>query len=202
MKIFKEKIKEFLSKFKGKSKEIKELQPENQTKTDESKFAPPDTLPEIKKPMPPPPAPPSPPAPRETAAVAPPAPVAPPMHSHAPTEMTSPPLFIKVDKYRDIIKNIRDLKSHILNIRDALDVLDDMQKEINNGIEIAHKTLDELNIIISNLDSFFLRPQGIEPHMEEDELEPGRMAPGEVQNYMTDVHTQLQRLRAQLKAIE
>ena len=168
----------------NKSKEIKELQPE---KKPEEKYAPPGThpaapvkLPEIKKtPTPPPPPPPS----------------------RQPSSK-SPPLFIKVDKYRNIIKNIRDLKSHVLNLRDAIDVLEEMHKETMNGIEIAHKALDELNMIIANLDSFFLRPHGIEHHMEEEMPEPGRMSSGEVEGYVRDVSTQLEKLRAQLRAID
>jgi hypothetical protein len=164
----------FRKRFKSKSKEIKELQPEK-PKEEEKGFEPPIKLPEIRK--------------------VPPKPVRPP----APE---SPPIFIKVDKYRNIIRNIRDLKSYLLNLRDALDVLEDMQKEVANGIEVAHKTLDELNMIISNLDSFFMRPQGIEHHMEEEMSEPGRMSPGEAENYMKGVSTQLEKLRAQLRAID
>ncbi|MCK5022980.1 MAG: hypothetical protein KAS04_02300, partial [Candidatus Aenigmarchaeota archaeon] len=101
--------------FGNKSKDIKEFQPENkeEKKTVNTSQAPPMKLPEIKKPLP------TPPQPR-------------PM-MRAPSS-NSPPLFIKVDKYRDIVKDIRDLKSHILNMRDALDVLGDMQKEVTNGI--------------------------------------------------------------------
>ncbi|MCK4335753.1 MAG: hypothetical protein KAW40_03450 [Candidatus Aenigmarchaeota archaeon] len=164
--------------FKDKSKEIKELQPGEPTE-EEKKFEPPVKLPEIKK-----------------------APLAAPRPPAAPVSK-SPPLFIKVDKYRDIVENIRNLKSYILNLRDAIDVLEDMQKEISNGIDVAHKTLDELNIIISNLDSFFLRPQGVEHDLEEDEIpEPGRTSPGEVEGNMKNVYTNLERLRAQLRAIQ
>lgn len=163
--------------FKDKSKEIKELQPGEPS--EEEKFAPPAKLPEIKK--------------------VPPAAPRPPM---APVSK-SPPLFIKVDKYRDIVKNIRNLKSYILNLRDAIDVLEDMQKEISNGINVAHKTLDELNIIISNLDSFFLRPQGVEHDLEEDEIpEPEMAGSGETGSQMKNVYTNLERLRAQLRAIQ
>lgn len=164
--------------FKGKSKEIKELQPETQRETlteEEKKFRPPVKLPDIRE--------------------------EPPETVGAPAQ--SPPIFIKVDKYRNIIKNIRELKSYLLNLRDAIDILDDMQKEVANGITVAHRALDELNMIVSSLDSFFLRPHGVEHHMEEEEImEPGRMSSGEVETHMKDVYSQLERLRAQLKAIE
>ena len=116
----------------------------------------------------------------------------------------SPPLFIKVDRYDEIVKNIRDLKSSILNLRDSLDVLEDMQKEIANGIEIAHRSIDELNSAITNLDSFFMRPQGIRHHMDEDISPVGR--PGgsgrpPVEDEMRDVYGQVEKLRDQLKAM-
>lgn len=164
--------------FGDKSKEIKELQSEEKkSETEEKKYQPPAKLPEIKK------------RPQ------------PPKKSTKPSK--SPPLFIKVDKYRSIIKNIRDLKSQLLNLRDALDVLDDIQKELSNGVQVAHGTIDELNTLISNLDSFFLKPQGVEPHMDEEDI-PGsvRLKQGDVDNYMRDVHGQLERLRAQLRAMD
>jgi len=165
---------------KVRSKEIKELQPDaeeksGKTRENEENFESPVKLPEIRK------------------AVTKPV--------FRPQNAQSPPLFIKVDKYRDIIKSIRDLRSYILNLRDALDVLRDMQKEVANGIEIAGKTLDELNEITSNLDSFFMKPQTIGGKAEDF----GRPGIGEeeeeARDSMKDVYGQLEKLRAQLRAI-
>jgi len=171
--------------FKSKAKEIKELQPEEEKEADseqqpaEENYSPPVKLPEIKRA----------PAPR--------APVSRPVPS-----AQSPPLFIKVDKYRAIVKNIRDLRSYILNLRDALDVLRDMQREVANGVEIAQKTLDELNEITSSLDAFFMKPQAMErpEDYEEEDLEPEEEK-GEVEDHMKNVYGQLEKLRAQLRAI-
>ena len=167
--------------FGNKSKDIKEFQPEkkNEKKPIDISQAPPMKLPEIKKPLPPPP----------------------PRPMMRETSSSSPPLFIKVDKYKNIVKDIRDLKSHILNMRDALDVLGDMQKEVTNGIGIAHKTIDELNTIIANLDSYFLRPQAMDHHMDEDFPRDRRMHESEVEGQMKDVYGQVEKLRAQLRAI-
>jgi hypothetical protein len=166
--------------FKSKAKEIKELQPEeNEVPAPEGReadenFAPPAKLPEIKRPLPK------------------------PLSRPAPSQ--SPPLFIKVDKYRDVVRNIRELRSYILNLRDALDVLKDMQREIANGIEIAQKTLDELNSITSSLDSFFMKPQTMERPEEYGEREDLEES-DEVDTSMRDVYGQLEKLRAQLRAI-
>ncbi|NIO20657.1 MAG: hypothetical protein GTN76_07940 [Candidatus Aenigmarchaeota archaeon] len=121
----------------------------------------------------------------------------------------SPPLFIKVDKYRDVIRNMRNLRSYILNLRDALDVLEDIQKELANGVHIAQKTLDELNVILSSLDSFFLKPNIVEHEEREEKIEheeyrprhPEAPAPREVEGYVRDVYGELERLRNQLRSI-
>ena len=173
---------------KSRSKEIKELQPEEPEQAEkagsalgqegesEEKYQPSVKLPEIKR-----------------------APVKPVPRLPA----QSPPIFIKVEKYKDIIKGIRDLRSYILNLRDTLDVLVDMQRELANGIEIAHKTLDELSTILSNLDSFFMKPQGAEGRLgdfeEREDLEERDI--DEVHTSMSDVYGHLEKLRAQLKAI-
>lgn len=169
---------------KSRSKEIKELQPEEPGQHEEAgnlpeegeRYQPPLKLPEIKK-----------------------APLKPLPRMPA----QSPPIFIKVEKYREIIKGIRDLRSYILNLRDTLDVLVDMQRELANGIEIAQKTLDELSTILSTLDSFFMKPQGVESKLadyeEREDLE--ERDSDEIQGSMSDVYGHLEKLRAQLKAI-
>jgi len=120
----------------------------------------------------------------------------------------SPPLFIKVDKYREVLRNIRNLRSYILNLRDALDVLEDMQKELANGVHVAQRTVDELNIILSSLDSFFLKPHVVEHEEREEEMEevykprhPEAPAPKEVEGYVRNVYGELEKLRNQLKSI-
>jgi hypothetical protein len=121
----------------------------------------------------------------------------------------SPPLFIKVDKYREVLRNIRNLRSYILNLRDALDVLEDIQKELANGVHVAQKTVDELNVILSSLDAFFLKPHVVEHEEREEEIEeedyrphhPEAPAPREVEGYVRNVYGELERLRNQLKSI-
>ena len=119
----------------------------------------------------------------------------------------SPPLFIKVDKYREVVKNLMEAKSFILNLRDALDALSDVQKEISNGVQVAHKTLDELNENLASLDTFFIRPGRVQgaaaPKPEnrgiEEEMIPQKPP---VDNYVKDVYGQLERLRTQLKTLK
>ncbi|MCD6590784.1 MAG: hypothetical protein J7K72_02315 [Candidatus Aenigmarchaeota archaeon] len=111
---------------------------------------------------------------------------------------TSPPLFIKIDRYNEVIKNLRNLRNRALNLKDALDILEEIHKEIENAIDVAQKTLDEVHMLITNLDSFFLRPQAAETPIDEEYAPEG---PSELDNYVKDVYSQLEKLKAQLRAI-
>jgi len=50
-----------------------------------------------------------------------------------------PPLFIKLEKYQDVINTIHKLKTFSLSLRDALDALADVEKELQTGMSLAHK---------------------------------------------------------------
>ncbi len=136
-----------------------------------------------------------------------PAPIAEPPTMAPPSPVSgSPPLFIKIEKYREVVKNLMEAKSFVLNLRDALDALSDVQKEISNGVQVAHKTLDELNENLSSLDSFFIKPGKVQgavppgPSAEKPE-DAGPQKPP-VDNYVKDVYGQLERLRSQLKSLQ
>lgn len=106
----------------------------------------------------------------------------------------SPPLFVKVEKYKDIMRIIEGLRSNILSLRDALDAMEELDKEIKNGIEISQKVLDDLNATLSSLDSYFLRPQNIE---EFAEIKPS-VNEKAIDGYVKNVYEQVERLKTQM----
>jgi hypothetical protein len=117
--------------------------------------------------------------------------------------MDSPPLFIKIDKYREVVRNLMEIKSFVLNLRDALDVMDDIQREISNGVNIAKKTLDELNMLLSNMDSYLVKPEAMEHAMDNEPFEQKQVPrqSEELDNYVKDVYGQLEKLKTQLKSL-
>lgn len=105
----------------------------------------------------------------------------------------SPPVFIKIDKYTDIVKNLSKLKSYAMSLRDALDALADIEKELTTGISIAHKALDDFNTIIAVLDSKLLRASAIK--------DMDVSAPGDVDKYIKGIYDQMERIKSELKSI-
>ena len=70
---------------------------------------------------------------------------------------SSPPLFIKLDRYKELAKQIKRLKSISMGMRDALDALNEIEREIANGVVIANRSLEELSGIINELDLRFAK---------------------------------------------
>lgn len=105
----------------------------------------------------------------------------------------SPPLFIKVDKYNDVVENLGRLKSFSLSLRDALDALADIEKELTTGITIAHKALDEFNTIISILDSKLTKMDRLRVD--------SHTGPKEVDSYVRNIYNQMDRIKQELQTV-
>ena len=115
-----------------------------------------------------------------------------PAFMNAPDVSISPPLFIKLDKYGDIVKNLHKLKSFSLAMRDALDAVSDIEKELTTGISLAHKALDEFNHSIANLDSKVLRVHGTDNAVDTKEID----------DYIKNVYGQMERIKKELGSIK
>jgi hypothetical protein len=106
-----------------------------------------------------------------------------------------PPLFIKIDKYQEVVDSLQKLKSLALGLRDALDALADIEKELTTGINISHKALDDFNTIISMLDSKLTRV---------GEIGTGKKTgiTGEVDSYVRNIYSQMDKIKQELKNVE
>jgi hypothetical protein len=109
-------------------------------------------------------------------------------HFHPPKP---PPLFIKIDKYQEVVDNLQRLKSFALSLRDALDALADIEKELTTGVSIAHKALDDFNSVIALLESKMTR-------VGEIETARSGSTPKEVDNYIRNVYEQMDRIKQEL----
>ena len=130
----------------------------------------------------------------------PPRPLAPPPKAQEISSKT-PPLFIKVERYKEIIKSVQQLRSYSLGLRDALDALTDLEKELQTGLSICHKALDKFNSLISMLDARLSRTRGAEKEAKAMETELKTESPVDLENYVKGLHSQMERIREDLKTI-
>lgn len=101
------------------------------------------------------------------------------------------PLFIKLDRYKELLKEIQQLKSYALGLRDAMDALAGVEAELQEGIRIANKALDTFNTVLSLIDSTLMRNHGDTP----------AKVPEEMEHYIKNVHSQIEKIRAELKSV-
>jgi hypothetical protein len=111
----------------------------------------------------------------------------------ASSNRPSPPLFIKIDKYRELVQNIKELRSGALSLRDALDALTDIEKELRNGINITQNALDRFNTIMTAIDSKLLKVGA-----EEDVIE----VPKDMDDYVKQLYDHVERIKHDLKTIK
>jgi len=112
----------------------------------------------------------------------------------APAKSASPPLFIKIDKYRDVLKNVQELKSYSVGLRDAMDAISDVEHELKVGLDIANKALDRFNTLLSLLDSKLIRIEGVDT----TEVQ----TPKEIDDYVKGLYDQIERIKHELRTIE
>jgi hypothetical protein len=61
----------------------------------------------------------------------------------------SPPLFVKVEKYNDIVQNLQKLQSQTAGLKKTLDTLTEVEHRLHRSLEASYRTLDGLTTVIS-----------------------------------------------------
>ena len=110
------------------------------------------------------------------------------------TVSSGPPVFIKIDKYREVVEQLHTLKSCSLSLRDALDALAEVERELQQGLSMSHRALDKFNTIITNIDSKITRV----PSKGSGRTDEGE----ELENYVRGVHDQMEKVKKGLKAAD
>lgn len=112
-----------------------------------------------------------------------------------PSGESFPPLFIKIEKYKELVQSLQRLKSYALSLRDALDALNDIEKELKTGILITQKALDDFNSMIALMDSKLIRLS------DAAEGESDYETPEHMDDYIKGVYDQISKIRDELKTI-
>ncbi len=113
-----------------------------------------------------------------------------------PSKKSSPPVFVKIERYRELLEDVQKLRSYSLGLRDALDAMAEIEKEFKTAMSLTNKVLDKVNILISSLDMKLLQKSG--PHI--DTLQPIK-PPEDVENYVRGIYEQIDRLKAELQTL-
>jgi hypothetical protein len=104
------------------------------------------------------------------------------------------PLFIKVDKYKEVLESIQKLKLHLKNIQFLLSFKDQINKISTENDELLYKTVQNLSQSINNFSMNFSVPRSInylpKPPTEE-----------RVDQTVSDLGDKISKLREELERI-
>ncbi len=108
------------------------------------------------------------------------------------------PLFVKIDRYHEILNTIQNLKSTLLGARDLLNLMQQLDRMKIEAETLLQKNIQEVVLNISNMDKEFVKPKGIQteehpvPDMEYEKVE---CYVGDLQRELDNLKSQLQTFR-------
>ncbi|HLC77251.1 MAG TPA: hypothetical protein VJH04_03545 [archaeon] len=109
---------------------------------------------------------------------------------------TGAPLFVKVDKYRDIIKTIQELKLFVASTKQVFDVLQEADNLRADALNVLRATVQRLERSILEIDAELLRPHGVGiTETKSDEVGHLESSLEELQKQLLDLKRELQGMR-------
>ncbi|MEM5797968.1 MAG: hypothetical protein QW703_00235 [Candidatus Aenigmatarchaeota archaeon] len=102
----------------------------------------------------------------------------------------APPVFIKIDKYSDVVRNLNRLREGMINLRDALHMLSNAEKELQANIENVYRLLDKVADSLGFLDDVLLRAFKEKPAGRED-----------LEGYVKELYNQIEKIKSQLRTV-
>src|SRR3989338_9697410 len=109
---------------------------------------------------------------------------------------SSAPLFVKVDKYRDIITSIHEMKLYVSSTKQVFSVLQEIESLRADTLNVLRATMQRLERSVIEMDSELLRPQGV-TITEEKSSEVTH-----IESSLTDLRKQLLDLKRELQGMK
>ena len=105
------------------------------------------------------------------------------------------PLFVRLNRYRQILRTMNYLKNTIAMVRSGLAILKEMDKLREENLKLIESSVEKVEKRLLSLDSEFMRPSGYEEEMPELQLQDV----GSLEDTLTDLKTQIDQLKAELE---
>ena|SRR5438445_1656743 len=118
-------------------------------------------------------------------------------------ESTGSPVFVKMEKYKNILVAFESLKSSIDNLRISFTALVDMEKIRSDNMEKMKDSIDKVEGTLIDLDREFVRPSEMElPHHQLKATPKGKPAANkELDTTVSELKSQIDALKEKLKEV-
>ncbi len=122
---------------------------------------------------------------------------------HKPEEiLSSTPLFVKVERYKDILNNINEIKTLLSGIQNILSILEEIEQLRLEGINTLRITMQRLERNITKLDLGFTKPSDISIEKVKEEIKPRMLEAEEMEDSLMQIYNQLNAMRAEIEKLK
>jgi hypothetical protein len=122
---------------------------------------------------------------------------------HRPEEIiASTPLFVKVERYKDILNNINEIKTLLSGIQNILSVLEEIEQLRLEGINTLRITIQRLEKNVTKLDLGFTKPSDTSIEKVKAELKPKTLEAKEMEDSLMEIYNQLNAMRAEIEKLK
>ncbi len=105
------------------------------------------------------------------------------------------PLFVKIDRYRQILGTIGNLKTALVIVKNSLGTLHQIEKTRDATFEIVSDIVNKMDEKLVNLDNELLRPAGFH---ETSESSPEKQDIRSIEATVADLQGQIEQLKSEL----
>lgn len=114
-----------------------------------------------------------------------------------PAQPTDAPLFVKIDRYRNIISTVGYLKNVIKLMKNSFTILKEVEIVREQTVKSMRETLSKIEQRVNSLDSDMVRPSGVsmEPAVRDQKDVYG------VESTVADLRSQISQLKSDLQKI-
>jgi hypothetical protein len=110
---------------------------------------------------------------------------------------TGAPLFVKVDKYRELMASIHEVKLYLGATKQVFSLFNDIESVRAESLNVLRATVQRLERTIVEMDSELLRPKGGIPSDRQEVAEVTH-----IESSLTDLHKQLMDLKRDLSDLK
>ncbi|MEM5772728.1 MAG: hypothetical protein QXL86_00665 [Candidatus Aenigmatarchaeota archaeon] len=107
------------------------------------------------------------------------------------------PLFIKLERYEEVLDTVEELKNILKLIKDSFYVLDENERIRNETQEAIKENMRRFEERMASLDSILLKPS-----TQEETSETKTQRSGEMKDTLTALKTQIDKLKEELEAFK
>ncbi len=113
-----------------------------------------------------------------------------------PQKEVSAPLFVKIEKYREVLRTVHEIKVLISGLKQITNVLQELEAVRNDALKILRATLQRLERSSVEVDTELLRPRGFDMEgVSDTEIQHVEGSLHDLQKQLSVLRKELQELR-------